>query len=136
MKAMPQIHVYMTSLPHTIGRDIPISEALSMMREHRIRHIPVMDAGKLVGVITDRDVKLAASFKGGETLTVEEAMTPDPYTVAPETPANYVVSHVAEHRLGCAIVRQANGKVVGIFTATDGLRVLSEMLASGYRAAG
>jgi acetoin utilization protein AcuB len=133
MKAMPMIQKFMTPMPHTVGRDIPIKTAVTMMREHRIRHLPVQDGGKLIGVLTDRDIKLAASFEGSADLVAEEVMTPDPYTVAPETPADVVAKEMAEHKWGCAIVQQSNGKVVGIFTAVDGMRVLAEMLDANYK---
>jgi acetoin utilization protein AcuB len=105
-----------------------------MMREHQFRHLPVQDGGKLVGVLTDRDVKLAASFAESNKLTVEDVMTPDPYTTTPHASLQDVVLEMAEHKYGCAIVKQENGKVVGIFTATDGLRVLGEILEQNYRA--
>lgn len=133
MKQMPQIQKFMTPMPHSVGLNIPVKTAFSMMREHRIRHLPVQEGGKLVGVLTDRDVKLASSFSGPGDLTVEDVMTPDPYTVAPELSLDQVVTEMAEHKYGCAIVRQDNGKVVGIFTTTDGMRVLGEMLGSHYR---
>jgi len=133
MKQMPQIQKYMTTMPVTIGRDIPIKAALGMMRDHHIRHLPVQDGGRLVGVLTDRDLKLAASINGAAELVSEEVMTPDPYTVLPETPLDRVVFEMAEHKYGCAVVQQANGKVVGIFTAVDGLRVLGEQMANFYK---
>lgn len=135
MKQMPQIQKYMTPMPHTIGKDISLHTALSMMREHRIRHLPVQEGGKLIGILTDRDLKLASSFKESQSLETEEVMTPDPYTVHPETPVDRVALEMAEHKYGCAIIQQENGKVVGIFTATDGLRVLGEMLGSFYKPA-
>lgn len=133
MKQMPQIQKYMTAMPHTIGKDIPLKTALTMMREHRIRHLPVQDGGKLIGVLTDRDLKLASSLAEAQNLRVEEVMTPDPYTAAPETPLDHVAFEMAEHKYGCAIIQQGNGKVVGIFTAVDGLRVLGETLSSFYK---
>lgn len=139
MKQMPMIQKVMTTLPHTIGQDIPLKTAMSLMREYGIRHLPVLEASRVVGVLTDRDVKLAASFAPqgaqADALTVEDVMTPEPYTVAPETPLNHVVTEMAEHKYGCAIVQQANGKVVGIFTAVDGLRTLGETLGAFYRSA-
>jgi acetoin utilization protein AcuB len=134
MKQMPQIQKHMTSMPHTIGKDIPIKTALSMMREHRIRHLPVQDGGKLVGIITDRDVKLAASFKDTQDLLVEDVMSPDPFAVHPDVALDYVVLEMAEHKYGCAVVQQGNGKIVGIFTAVDALRVLGETLENFYKA--
>jgi len=133
MKQMPQVQKYMTPMPHSVGLNIPVKTAFSMMREHRIRHLPVQEGGKLVGILTDRDVKLASSFVGPGELTVEDVMTPDPYTVTPDVAIDHVVTEMAEHKYGCAIVRQDNGKVVGIFTTTDGMRVLGEMLNTHYR---
>lgn len=133
MKQMPQIQKFMTPMPHTIGKDIPIKTALNMMREHRIRHLPVQEGGKLVGMLTDRDVKLAASFKDAQELKVEDVMTPDPFTVSPEVTLDYVVLEMAEHKFGSAVIAQGNGKIVGIFTAVDALRVLGETLESFYQ---
>ncbi len=132
MKQMPQIQKVMTAMPHTIGRDIPIKKALELMREYNVRHLPVQDAGKLVGVLTDRDLKFASSFEGTTPLSVEEVMSTDPYTIPPEAPLDQVVFEMSEHKYGSAIVQQQNGKVVGIFTAVDGLRVLGEMLGHFY----
>ncbi len=129
MKTVPKIDKYMTPMPHTIGNDIPVKTALEMLRKHGIRHLPVQKGGKLVGVLTDRDIKLAASFNGSSELSVEDVMTPDPYIARPQTPVDEVAIQMAEHKYGCAIIEQENGKVVGIFTATDGLRVLAELLA-------
>ncbi|MCM0607166.1 MAG: CBS domain-containing protein [Xanthomonadaceae bacterium] len=132
MKTMPKIQKVMSTQPHTIGQDIRLKTAMNMMREHGVRHLPVEQGGKLVGVLTDRDVKLVSAFKGSDSMTVEEAMTPDPYTVGPDVALDHVVSEMAEHKYGCAIVMQDNGKVVGIFTANDGLRVLAETLKTRY----
>src|SRR4051794_4206584 len=104
MKSVPQIQKYMTAMPHTIGKDIPIGKALEMMREYRIRHLPVQDGGELVGLITDRDVKLASSFQQSASLVAEDVMTPEPYTATPEAPLDQVVFEMAEHKYGCAVV--------------------------------
>ncbi len=139
MKNLPKIEKYMTTTPHTIGSDIPIKKAFEMMRQHNIRHLPVQKGGALVGVLTDRDIKLASSFqKGNEELNCEDVMTPDPYTVSPEANLDHVVSDMAEHKYGCAIVlhksnQYEHGKVVGIFTANDGLKVLAEVLVKNYK---
>ena len=133
MKAVPMIDKYMTVMPHTINYTMPVKTAFEMMREYHIRHLPVQNAGKLVGILTDRDIKLASSFAGASELKVEEVMTPDPYVVRPHTPLDHVVLEMAEHKFGCAVIEQENGKVVGIFTATDGLRVLGGILQENYK---
>ncbi len=136
MKTIPQIQKFMTPMPHSVGAKIQLKVALDMMRTHGIRHLPVQEAGQLVGILTDRDIKLAASFEGAQTLSVEEVMTPDPYIVKPQAALDQVVSEMAEHKYGSALVVQENGKLVGIFTSTDGLRVLNELLHLNYREAG
>lgn len=133
MKAMPKIQKVMTTMPHTIGADIDVRKAMEMMREYRIRHLPVQKAGTLVGVISDRDIKLARSFQGPGDLKVDDVMTPDPFVVHPDAELDEVVLNMAEHKYGCAIVQQTNGKVVGILTDNDALRILGETLRSHYK---
>lgn len=133
MKKMPTISKFMTPMPQTIEADTSIKRALSLMGEFRIRHLPVMSGGNLVGIITDRDVKLATSFKGADEMVVSDVMARDPYTVLPEAPLGLVVLEMAESKYGSAIVRQENGKIVGIFTANDGLRVLGDQLGAFYK---
>jgi acetoin utilization protein AcuB len=133
MKQMPKIEKVMTFMPHTIGHDIKITTAIDLMREHRIRHLPVLDGGNLVGVLTDRDIKVATSFEGSGDLNVDDVMMPDPYSVRPEAALDEVVQEMAEHKYGCVVVRQENGKIVGIFTAIDAMRSLSELLRQSYK---
>ena len=133
MKQIPQIQKHMTVMPHTIGLDIAVEKAKAMMTEFGIRHLPVLDGGRLVGMITDRDIKLAASLGDGKA-NVEDVMAPDPFVVDPSASLAAVVDEMAEKKLGSAIVQQSNGTVVGIFTAIDGLRVLSETLRAFYKA--
>ncbi len=129
---MPQVSKMMTALPQTIGMDLPLKVAKEFMQKHQVRHLPVLDGGKLVGILSDRDIKFAGNFDGAEAMIVADVMTPDPYSVTPDQPLDAVVTKMAEHRYGCAVVEQTNGKVVGIFTANDGLRVLTELLQQAY----
>jgi acetoin utilization protein AcuB len=128
-KPIPSIQKYMTTTPHTIGSDQTIAKASAIMSEHQIRHLPVLRGGQLLGVLSDRDVKLIESFRDIDVMktSVEEAMTEHPYTVGPETPLDEVVSTMAEKKFGSAVVVQ-NHKVVGIFTTVDACRALSELL--------
>lgn len=128
-KAIPSIQKYMTTSPHSIGGDQTLATAERMMHEHRIRHLPVLSGGKLRGLLTDRDLKLVETFRDVDPakLTVEEAMTEQPYAVSPETPLDEVVSTMAGGKFGSAIVVQ-NGHVVGIFTTVDACQALSDLL--------
>ncbi|MBC7691806.1 MAG: CBS domain-containing protein [Methylotenera sp.] len=133
MKQLPKVDKYMSAMPHTVERTTSIRKALELMREFDIRHLPVQENGMLVGVLTDRDIKLACGFENSAELTVNGVMTLNPYTATPQTPLDHVVLEMAEHKYGCAVIQQENGKIVGIFTATDGLRVLGEMMHEHYR---
>jgi len=128
-KAIPHIEKYMTPGPHSIGLEQPLVQAHKLMREHHIRHLPVLHGGKLVGVITDRDLHIIETLRdvAPDKVTVEEAMTPTVYTVSPHAPLDEVVREMAQHKYGCAMVED-NGKVVGVFTTVDAMRAFAELL--------
>jgi len=129
MKAIPHISKYMTTQPHTIGSDQNLSKAEKMMGELRVRHLPVLEGGNLVGILSDRDVKLVESFKDvdPEKVTVAEAFTEDPFIVSPDSSLADVCSEMAAKKYGCAIVCD-NKKLVGIFTWVDALTAMNELL--------
>jgi acetoin utilization protein AcuB len=122
----------MTVCPVTIGTDQTLAVAHRKMRDNGIRHLPVLDGGELVGVVSIRDLHFLETLASvdPEQVFVEEAMTPDPYTVSPEAPLGDVAREMADHKYGCAIVVR-EGKVMGVFTTVDALRVLSRMLELG-----
>jgi acetoin utilization protein AcuB len=134
MKRLP-IRGYMTLAPYTIGVDQPLSAASRTMREHQIRHLPVLAAGKLVGMVTQRDLRLIESLRDvdPDRVTVEEAMTPEPYCIAPDASLEGVVKEMAEHKYGSAIIVE-HEKVVGVFTTIDALRALQGLLHGARQA--
>jgi acetoin utilization protein AcuB len=62
-KAIPHVERYMTTSPHTVGQDQKLSQAHKIMRAHEIRHLPVLQGGKLVGVLSDRDLHPRPSIR-------------------------------------------------------------------------
>ena len=116
----------MTPQPITIGRQETLATAHRTMREHRIRHLPVLERGELIGVVTQRDLYFLETLRGVdlEEDIVEDAMTTDTYAVTPDAPISAVAKSMARHRYGCAVVIE-RGKVAGIFTATDALRLVA-----------
>lgn len=121
---------YMTPSPHSIGSEQPLLVAHRMMKEHAIRHLPVLEGGKLVGVLSQRDLYLTEAIEPIDTRTVrvEEAMTQDAYVVGPEALLESVASTMAERKLGCAVVMEGP-KVTGVFTTIDALRAIVHLLA-------
>jgi acetoin utilization protein AcuB len=112
--------------------DQSLAKAHEMMRNHQIRHLPVLHGGKLVGIVSQRDLHLMETFGAidQERVTVEEAMTSEVYVVEPTTHLAEVARTMAEHRFGSCVVMLA-GKVVGVFTMVDAARALSEVLTTG-----
>lgn len=120
---------FMTIGPVVITPDRTLADAHRLMREHGIRHLPVVEAGALVGVVSQRDLYLLETLRGvdPEQERVREAMTAEPFAVAPEAPLEEVAEHMAEHRLGSAVV-VARGAVIGLFTTVDALRALAGLV--------
>jgi len=120
---------YMTKMPHTIGEDMSLSKAMEKMREYGIRHLPVLYAGKLTGVLSDRDVKLAlTAHPSAVDLSVGDIMSENPYTVSAECPLEEVVAEMGESKFGCAVVKDNEGRAIGVFTAVDALSLFGEWL--------
>jgi acetoin utilization protein AcuB len=121
------IRQYMTPAPHSIGRDQPLSLAQERMRNEGIRHLPVLQGGKLVGILSQRDALLIETLRDVDPAktTVEDAMSTDVYVVSPDTPLRDVARDMAERKYGCAVVAQG-AHLVGIFTTVDALRALVE----------
>jgi acetoin utilization protein AcuB len=127
---MPSIDRYMTRQPWTIRRTARLTAAQQIMREHHIRHLPVLEGGKLVGVVSERDLDLLGKVfrEDPSDLSVEDAMTQDVYGATADTPADQVLDHMAERKLGSCVVMDRLGGVAGIFTTVDALEVFSELL--------
>jgi acetoin utilization protein AcuB len=119
----------MTVTPVCISLDADLEDAVKLMQEHGIRHVPVMDGDDLAGVVTDRDLSMIESLLPDDwgQICVAEAMTPEPYTVTPDAPLWEVAKHMAREKFGCAVVTDEQSQVVGVFTTTDALRVLAEV---------
>lgn len=121
----------------------PVPEALTMMRREKIRRAPVIKDGRLVGIVTDRDL-LHASASPATTLSVWElnyllsklvvskVMTEDVLTVAEDTPIEEAARIMAENKIGGLPVVRGDA-VVGMITETDLFRVLLEMTGARER---
>jgi CBS domain-containing protein len=114
----------------TLGRNEPLSEADSMMRAERIRHLPILnDSGHLVGIVSQRDLMVNALVRalGFGTATrdrayasvlVKDVMTEEVVTATSETPIDRAARIMAERKIGCLPVVDGE-ELVGILTETD-----------------
>jgi acetoin utilization protein AcuB len=124
---MPSIDRYMTTQPWTIVASASLLDALAMMRAHGIRHLPVVDRDKLIGILSDRDVRMHAAIGGDRSAPVREAMSEPVFSVFAGDPIDEVARTMSEHKYGSAIVTTGSGQVAGIFTMVDACRALADL---------
>jgi len=127
----------MTTPALTVGLDMPVVEARQLMEQKRIRHLPVMDGNRLMGIVTDRDIRLnlpspATSLSVWEVnyliarLTVGSVMRRAVITIDPHREAAEAARIMLDHKIGALPVVDG-GVVVGIVTETDMLRAFATM---------
>lgn len=130
-RTIPTLLAVMTPFPHWIDVHAGIAEARAMMRQHGVRHLPVSEEGRLLGVVTDRDLKRVQTPEEGaqpdDELSVGDAMVEQAYMVDVSESLDRVLDHMWEHRIGSTLVLRA-GRLAGIFTAVDACRLFAERL--------
>lgn len=126
---MPPVSRYMTPKPWTIDRFATVDQAERVMREHAIRHLPVVDGRDLCGIVSDRDLHMVRNLVETDpaSLRVEVAMTDRPFVVTSDTALDEVVEIMGLHKYGSVVVVGHDG-VEGIFTATDACEALAQIL--------
>ena len=119
----------MSRSPHCVGVDESLMRAIEVMRSYGIRHLPVLENGRPVGMLNERDIVLAETLSGGKLaqITVAETMTSIPYCATPDTPVSEVAGHLSRRKLDSALVMSGT-RVLGVFTTTDALTLLAELL--------
>jgi len=131
MSSSITIGAVMTPSPLTIEISSPLVQAQKVLAEKSIRHLPVMQNGSLVSVLSDRDINLALVANHGleqaNDLKVEDVCTLEVYCVNADDLLADVVSNMAEKHIGSALVVE-EGVLAGIFTATDACRHLGKVL--------
>lgn len=121
---------FTTPDPITADEDMAIEDLRSLMEEHGIRHLPIVRGDTVVGVISNRDVRVVSGLTAAEKLQVRAAdiMAPDPVSVRAATPLDEVAYVMSEKKVGSVIVLDEDGQLLGIFTATDALNALIEIV--------
>lgn len=131
----------MTRDPITVTNKTPIDEALKLMRDKRVRRLPVVDEkGKLVGIVAEKDILYASPSPATSLsiheihylvskLTVAEIMTKNVFTVTDDTPLEEAARVMADNRIGALPVLH-DGALVGIITETDIFKAFLELLGA------
>ena len=116
---------YMTRMPHTIGEGLPTVKAKEMMSQYSCHHLPVLSGGHLVGILSDRDIRVAEKANQQGDITVSQIMTDEPVVVEPTEDVFQVAMLMHQKKIGSVIVSATEESPWGIFTATDALRFLT-----------
>jgi len=130
---------YMTSQAESLETSQSLLEAVLLLRKSGFRHIPILEQGRLAGVLSERDIYrfsptmlLPLPVKEYNQLFEETrigtVMTPNPQSIAPDAPLSHAVEIMVQSRLGCLPVMDA-GQLVGIITVRDMLRALYDFVA-------
>ena len=114
----------MTTNPIHVRLGDSLAVARTIMRAEGFKHLPVVERKRVLGMITDRDLRSHAAHQ--DEMVVESVMTADPVTVSPETTIEEAASLMLVKRIGCLPVVH-EGALVGIITATDLLRALLDV---------
>ena len=132
-KAQPTIQKYMTTQPYSIEPSESLPAALDAMKKWKIRHLPVVKGDEVVGILSDRDIKMIEGFEDVETehLCVADVCVDKPFIVEPDSKLVDVAKEMASKHYGSAIVAQ-NKKLVGILTTVDICRALTEILETRF----
>lgn len=119
----------MSPSPYTIEDTRPIADAHVLMRQHQIRHLPVVHEDELVGMLSMRDLHLMETLKDIDpaAVLVAEVMTAEPYTVQVGTSLREVAINMNARKYGATIVQDKDA-IVGLFTTVDAMRVLANLV--------
>ena len=98
-----------------------------LMKEGNIRHIPVKEKNKVVGIISERDVYFSYRLGNADKITAQDIMQKNPYQVDSLTKISEVAFYMSKNKFGSALVIGADGEL-GIFTSIDALNALIEII--------
>ena len=98
------------------------------MNEHGVRHIPILDEGRPVGIISDRDIHLLCEIEKENKLIAIDIMVNEPFCVSLGTPLDEVAFQMSQKKIGSALVVDGESKLDSIFTSVDGLNALIEVI--------
>lgn len=135
---MLRVRDCMTKDVVTLGPEASAAEAWSLCREHNIRHVPVVQEGRLAGLVSDRDLRdVRGGGEGRESDTprwvrLGDMMTRNVVTIHPLDTIEHAARELYERKIGCLPV-VADDELVGIITSEDMMRTLIEMVGAQGR---
>jgi len=121
------VEKWMTKNVITVGKETDIKEAIRLMKEHSIRHLPVVEDDHFLGFVTEGDLRQLLIPSMLEEIKVKDVMISDPITISPQADIETAAKLVYHYKIGGLPVVE-EGRLVGIITTIDILRAFIEMM--------
>ncbi|NNC68397.1 MAG: CBS domain-containing protein [Gammaproteobacteria bacterium] len=134
MKKVPTLKAAMTPFPYSVQLETTLTTVRKLIQDHNIHHIPVMNSGEIVGVITGGDVEAREKMVNGDneqSLEVLHVHMSKPYIVDINEPFENVLLTMADKHIGATVITK-HGKLVGVFTYIDACRYFGEYLQAKF----
>ncbi len=124
-----RVNAFTTPCPKVVSPEATLKELEELMKAHSIRHIPVVDDNqKIVGILSERDIYFVYRLGLTKDCKARDIMHKNPYQVHCETKISEVAFYMSENKYGSALVTGPGEKDLGVFTTTDALNALIEIL--------
>ena len=123
-----KVEEWMVKNPIVVTLDQKVQDCVDLMREHSIRHLPVVENHRLIGLVTESDLREVFLASLIEDLTIEGVMITEPLTVTPETEIEDAAKLIYYHKIGGLPVVDVYGQVVGIITVADLVEAFIELM--------
>lgn len=112
----------------TIGRETTIQDAISLMKKHSIRHLPVLEGERLIGLVTDGDMRQVFVASLIEELSIDDVMIKDPITVTADTEIEDAAKIIYFNKIGALPVVDERYQAIGIVTVADIMAAFIELM--------
>lgn len=124
------VEEFTTPNPVTALEDSTLEQLTDLMKKNGIRHLPVVKDTRVVGIVSDRDLRVASGLSKNQKniVVARDIMSADPVAVSSGMPLDEVAFQMSEQKIGSVIVNDESDEFLGIFTVTDALNALIEIV--------
>ena len=121
------VQEFTTPTPITILPEESLDKGLELMQEYGIRHLPVIEDGQVIGVVSERDLLTNTGKNWSKMMNIRDVMNPSILSAYENDSLGEVAFELSSQKKGSAIILDNQGELAGIFTTTDALNALVEI---------